>query len=432
MNRSISIILVILMFVALIGSVALCGFAPLGITGMLEEEGVRKGLDLVGGSYIVYEADTGSEMTAEEIDENMDVVITMLRQRLDSLGYTEGVVSRYGDNRVKVEIPQITDPEEAVQKLGSTAELTFMDSNGDIVISGMDVAKAIAAYGDIGNGYDEYYIALELTAEGAKKFADGTEKMAALQSTGNNWIKICMDGETMSQPSVTSRIDGGNAVISGSFDAEQSKWLANIIASGKLPFKLTDAETRYIGPTLGERALETSVIAGIIGLFLVAVLMICIYRVPGVVSVIALMCYTAIVCAIIVIGKVNLSLPGIAGIILTIGMAVDANIVIYERIKEELELGKSIKAAVKAGFSRAFTAVIDSNITTLIAAIVLIRFGTGTVKGFAITLLIGVLAALFTSVVVTRILLNAFNAFGIKNIWLYGAKKKTLNTKENA
>ena len=176
MNRSISIILVILMCAALIGSVALCGFAPLGITGMLEDDGVRKGLDLVGGSYIVYEADVDESMSAEDIDKNMDVVVTMLTSRLDALGYTEGTVSKYGDKRVKVEIPQITDPEEAVQKLGSTAELTFVDSNGDVVISGTDVADAQAAFGDpTGRGVDEYFVSLTLTSEGATKFAEGTE-----------------------------------------------------------------------------------------------------------------------------------------------------------------------------------------------------------------------------------------------------------------
>ncbi len=431
MNRSISIILVILMCAALIGSVALCGFAPLGITGMLEDDGVRKGLDLVGGSYIVYEADVDENMSAEDIDKNMDVVVTMLTSRLDALGYTEGTVSKYGDKRVKVEIPQITDPEEAVQKLGSTAELTFVDSNGDVVISGTDVADAQAAFGDpTGRGVDEYFVSLTLTSEGATKFAEGTDR-ASKMANGSNWIEIQLDGKQQSRATVSSRIDGGNAVITGKFTAEDAKWLADIIAAGKLPFKLTDSETRYIGPTLGDKALETSVTAGIIGLILVVIFMICVYRIPGIVSVVSLFFYTSLVCAIIVIWKVNLSLPGIAGIILTIGMAVDSNVVIYERIREELELGKSIKASVKAGFDRAFTAVLDSNITTIIAALVLIWFGTGSVKGFGVTLFIGVAVALFTAVAVTKVLLNAFDAFGIKNTWLYGAKKRKTEN-ENA
>lgn len=396
MNRSISIILVILMCAALIGSVALCGFAPLGITGMLEDDGVRKGLDLVGGSYIVYEADVDESMSAEDIDKNMDVVVTMLTSRLDALGYTEGTVSKYGDKRVKVEIPQITDPEEAVQKLGSTAELTFVDSNGDVVINGTDVADAYASLGDpTGTGVEQYFVSLVLTSEGATKFAEGTDR-ASKMASGSNWIEIQLDGKQQSRATVSSRIDGGNAVITGKFTAEDAKWLADIIAAGKLPFKLTDSETRYIGPTLGDKALETSVTAGIIGLILVVIFMICVYRIPGIVSVVSLFFYTSLVCAIIVIWKVNLSLPGIAGIILTIGMAVDSNVVIYERIREELELGKSIKASVKAGFDRAFTAVLDSNITTIIAALVLIWFGTGSVKGFGVTLLIGVVVALFT------------------------------------
>ena len=433
MNKSISTILVVVMFIALVASVAFCGVnvGNIEITGMLEEDGIRKGLDLVGGSYIVYEAVIEEEMSAEDIDSNMDVVVTMLRSRLDSLGYTEATVSKYGEKRVKVEIPQITDPEEAVQKLGSTAELAFVDSNGETVLTGMDVKEAIAAQGDpMGNGITQYYVSLELTSEGAAKFGDATEAMANA-GAGLNYIDIQLDGVSQSRPSVNERIDGGNAVITGNFTVEEVQWLANVISAGKLPFKLTDSETRYIGPTLGEKALETSIIAAIIGLILVAIFMIILYRIPGIISVVSLFCYTALICAIVVIWKVNLSLPGIAGIILTIGMAVDANVVIYERIREELELGKSVKAATKAGFNRAFTAVLDSNITTLIAAVVLLNFGTGTVKGFAITLLIGVIVALFTAIVVTRVLLEAFNNFGITNPWLYGAKMRK-SDKENA
>ena len=230
----------------------------------------------------------------------------------------------------------------------------------------------------------------------------------------------------ISYPSVSEKLNTSDVVITGNFDAEGASWLANLIAAGQLPFALKEVQLESVGPTLGEKALNTSIIAGAIGLALVMLFMIVFYRLPGLVSAIALIAYTAIMGIILVLGNkfINLSLPGIAGIILSIGMAVDANVVIFERIKEELRLGRSVNAAFTGGFKRAFAAVLDSNITTLIAAVVLWYFGTGTIKGFAITLFIGVVLSLLSAVVITRFLLARIIGMKVVNKWLYGVNAK--------
>lgn len=390
--------------------------------GVFDEGGVTKGLDLVGGSYIVYEADT--ETTPAKSD--MDTVKSMMRQRLDSLGYTEATVTLSGDNRIAIEIPSISDPEEAVKKLGSTAVLQFADYDGKVWLEGSDIKTATAAYGQVTNdGTSQYYVALSIKPESVSKFADATESVAS-RSDGNRILFIILDNEVISYPSVSEKLNTSDVVITGNFDAEGASWLANLIAAGQLPFALKEVQLESVGPTLGEKALNTSIIAGAIGLALVMLFMIVFYRLPGLVSTIALIAYTAIMGIILVLGNkfINLSLPGIAGIILSIGMAVDANVVIFERIKEELRLGRSVNAAFTGGFKRAFAAVLDSNITTLIAAVVLWYFGTGTIKGFAITLFIGVVLSLLSAVVITRFLLARIVGMKIVNKWLYGVNAK--------
>lgn len=428
MKRSISKIILVIVCIAFIASVAIYGFAPANVTGILEG-GIKRGLDLVGGSSIVYQAvpNEGTEFDSSTFEQDMESVIAMLRDRVDKLGYTEATVARYGDtgDMVLVEIPSINDPEEAVSQIGSTADLKFIDSNGKVVIEGRDVVNAIAAYGDsTGSGVSQYYVSLEFNENAREAFAAATEEMAGLASENKNYITIQLDDNVISQPSVSEKIDSTSCVISGNFTADEANNLAALIAAGKLPFKLQDVELRAVGPTLGDKALETSLFAGAIGLLLVMIFMIIIYRFSGVVSAISLLAYTAIIALVLVLTQVNLSLPGIAGIILTIGMAVDANVIIFERIKEELSLGKSLKAATKAGFNRAIVAVIDSNVTTLIASVVLIWKGTGTVKGFGVTLCIGVIVSMFTAVLLSNFLLNAFVEMNIKNPKYFGAFKK--------
>ncbi len=384
-----------------------------------EKHGIRKGLDLVGGSVITYEAQVGGNMGGAELAENMDVVEQMLRQRLNDLGYFEATIVRVGEKRVTIEIPSIADPEEAVQKIGSTAKVEFKDADGNVILDGNQVADARAAYGPISQGgLEQYYVSIEFTPEGTQKFSEATGKF--YQDKEKNHISILLDGKVLSSPTFDSQLNESRVSISGSFDKEGAMWLGNIIAAGKLPFELKDIELRSVGPSLGERSLETCLYAGAIGVLLVMLFMILVYRLPGLLTSIILVGYIAVVGLILSAFQVNLSLPGIAGIILSVGMAVDANVIIFERINEELKAGKSLKGSIKAGFSRAFSAIIDANITTIIASGVLYYFGTGSIKGFAITLFTGVVVSMFTAIFVTKFMMNAMANLDVKNPKLYG------------
>ena len=308
-----------------------------------------------------------------------------------------------------------------MQQLGSTAQLQFLDADGNEVMNGSDVEKATAQYGDpMGAGYNSYFVELQFKSEAREKFYEATKNAAEAES-GKNYISIVMDGEVKSAPGVTEAIDADSCVITGGFDETSAKELADFINIGQLPFNLKQVELRSVGPQLGENALSRSLLAGLIGLCLIAVFMIAVYRLPGLVATIALLFYVSLVCVILAVAHVNLSLPGIAGIILGIGMAVDANVVIFERIKEELRAGKTVRSAIDSGFHRAFTAIIDSNVTTLIAAVVLYFFGTGTIVGFALTLGIGVLVSMFTAITVTKFLLRQVVNMKITNVKAYGA-----------
>lgn len=411
------------LIIAILAYIAACGLTigNFSIPKALDaEKGIKRGLDLAGGSVIVFEADTTESVSSE----NMEAVQQVLRNRLDTNGYFEATVSQQGDNRVRVEIPSVTDPEEAVEILGATAQLTFRDYEGNVVLTGgEDVIGAKAVYEQIDtNGTKGYLVQLKLSKNGQKKFAEATEKIAPL-TDGNNFIAIYLDETQISSPSVSEKIDSETCVITGDFTQEQAKQLAGQIQSGQLPFGLKDVELRSVGPQLGEKALENSLLAGAIGLILVMLFILIFYRMCGLMADVALIGYVAVVAIILAVFRINLTLPGIAGVILTIGTAVDANVIIFERIKEELGLGKTLRAAVEAGFKRAFSAIIDSNITTLIAAVVLYYFGTGTIKGFAMTLFIGTVVSMFSAIFVTKFLLKQLIGFNIKNSKLYSAVK---------
>ena len=386
--------------------------------GILDPDGVVQGLDLKGGSVIVFEA-----QEANPTEEQMTTVANMMITRLDGLGYTEATVTRQGTKKVRIEIPSISDPEKAAETLGATAQLKFVDADGNEVLTGSDVKTAAAEYGQVDQmGTSQHYVSLTLKPEGVQKFADATAKAAA-RTDGNNFIAIMMDDLVVSAPRVDEAINTEDCIIHGDFTAESAKALAGNIRSGQLPFSLAQVELRAISATLGDTALKTSLIAGLIGLILVMLFMLLFYRLPGFLADIALVAYIAIVGIILANLHVNLTLPGIAGIILSIGMAVDANVVNFERIKEELRLGKTVRSAVDAGFNRALSAVIDSNITTIIAALILIWLGTGTIKGFGVTLLIGVVISMISAIFVTKFLLKQMIGMNVKNLWLYGIKK---------
>lgn len=395
-----------------------------------KEKGIKQGLDLVGGSIIVFEPDVKdlSKVTSDE----MGAAESIIRARLDAEGYSEATISRQGDTGLRVEIPNIDDPQEAVKMIGATAKLEFLDADKNVIMDGSKkyVSGAVSKYGQLSEGgSNEYYVQLSFSKEGQKVFKEATEKAVAATSENKNYISIALDGEVQMSPSVKEVIDSDSCVITGGYTAEAAESVANLISSGQLPFSLKDAELRSVGPTLGSKALSTSLKAALIGIILVMIFMLLVYRLPGLVADISLVAYISLV-TLIMAGffvtkfRVTLTLPGIAGVILSIGMAVDANVVIFERIKDELRAGKSVGAAVNAGFNRAVTAVIDSNVTTIIAAVVLYIFGTGTVKNFAVTLFIGIVISMLTAVTLTKFLLKQIVGFGVKNPVLYGIAKR--------
>lgn len=391
-------------------------------------DGVSLGLDLVGGSEITYEAVIPDGTDEATISDGMDSAVAMLRQRLDTLGYSEATVQVSGSNRIVVEIPNVDDPEEAVQMLGTTAVIEFQDADGNVLLTGSDLESAKYEYSAIDEtGISQPHVVLTFTEEGREKFKEAT-KDAANRDDGENYIAIVMDDEIISSPTVDqdtyaeTGIDSDSAIISmGSGDSEDAAYLASIISAGQLPFDLECVKLQAVGASLGEESLNSSLMAGLIGIILVMIFMIAVYRVPGVISCISLLLYVALFCVVISVVHLNLSLPGIAGVILTIGMAVDANVIIYERIKEELRSGKTLRSAIDAGYKRAVTAIIDSNITTIIAASVLWWQGTGTILGFAKTLLIGVLLSMIVMLFMTRFLLKTFVGLKVTNIKAYGA-----------
>ncbi len=434
MKKSIVIFVASILVLAIMAAIALAGF-NLGVVSIPKaQDGVRLGLDLKGGSVITFEAQLEEGADVSNLREDMQTAQTVLRKRLDDQMYNEATVQLVGENRIRVEIPEITNPEEAVALLGKTAVLEFRDADGNVGITGNDVKDAKSNYAQTEeNGPMTYHVVLTLKPEAVATFTEMTKKAAGRSAEGKNYISIFMDDVEQSSPFVDAKyastgINSEEVIITvggggelGADAAESTKNLASIINSGRLPFALKEIELRSVGPTLGEKALETSIFAALIGLVLVMIFMVVVYRLPGLVADIALIFYTLLVVIILAVMKINLSLPGIAGIILSIGMAVDANVIIFERIKDELRSGKTIKASIDAGFKRAFTAILDSNVTTIIAAVVLAIFGTGSIQGFAWTLGIGVIVSLFTAVVVTRFLLKQLVGMNIKSPKAYGA-----------
>lgn len=429
MKRTVITITVIVLLIALLAFISIYGL-NIGNTRIPNiSEGISLGLDLVGGSEIIYEAVVPEGMSADELASGMDTAQTMLRQRLNNLGYTEANVYLSGTDRVVVEIPNVSDPEEAVQMLGTTALIQFVDCDGNIILEGEDVTGADAMYGQLSESdlTSSYYVSLHLSADAQKKFKEATSTIAGYPE-GKNYVAIMMDGETISTPLVGAEyagtgIDTDSPIITlgDSNDAEYAQYLAGIIDSGHMPFALKETSLQSVGATLGEKSLESSIFAGIIGVVLVMIFMIVVYKVPGLVANLALLLYIALFLVIMSVTHINLSLPGIAGIILTVGMAVDANIVIYERLREELQTGKTLRSSVTAGFKRAYTAIIDSNVTTIIAAAVLLWQGTGTILGFAKTLLLGVILSMICMLIVPNLILTGLATMKHKSLKAYGA-----------
>ncbi len=396
--RNIVILAVIVLLIASLAFVVFQGI-PVGIYDLKPIDSVQLGLDLTGGVSIVYEA---ADPTVDDLDTKIEGAINIFRSRLDSKGFTEATITKQGTAGIRVEIPinstsEMTDPAEVVKFIGTPAVLEFRDPDGNVVLQGSDITLAKPYMDDSGS----YYVYFELSKEGTDKFAEATQKWL------NQIISIYLDDKEISTPKVESVIASGTGQISGqNFTQEYAINLAMQIESGALPLELNTLEQRTIQSTLGDDALNKSILAGIVGLIVLMLFMIAVYRVPGLMADIALCGYVVLVIFFIALLGVQLTLPGIAGIILGIGMAVDANVVIFERFKEEYRLGKSIRASLKTGFNKAAVAIIDSNITTLIAAIVLAIFGTGSIKGFAFTLMISIVLSMFTAMVVSQVLMK--------------------------
>jgi len=375
------------------------------------------GLDLAGGVSITYQA-KGETPSAEEMNDT----IYKLQKRVE--GYsTEAQVYPQGDNRINIEIPGVTDANAILEELGKPGSLSFQDMSGNELLSGTDIKTAEAkTYKDNLSNVD-YEVALTLTDEGAEKFAEATAA-----NIGSR-IAIVYDGETISAPTVQTAITNGNAAITNMESYEAAEQLASTIRIGSLKVELEEIQSKVVGAQLGADAIRTSLLAGIIGFALVVIFMIVMYRLPGVAAGIALTSYVGLTLGLLNAFEITLTLPGIAGIILGIGMAVDANVIIFARIREEIGAGKSVKGSIKTGFQKALSAILDGNITTLIAAIILSLKGSGSVKGFAHTLALSIVVSMFTALVVTRLVMNAFYALGLQDAKLYGIQKerKTIN-----
>ncbi len=406
-------ILVLVLTVIVIGFLAFTTAVGFGSTGTGAAKNIKTGLDLSGGVSITYKA-KGDEPSQEDMDDT----IYKLQKRVS--GYSEEAqVYQEGADRINVEIPGVTDANKILEDLGKPGSLEFQDSTGETVLDGSDIADAKGGITeDQMTGKKQYIVSLTLTKEGTKKFAEATE------ANLGKAIAIVYDGETISAPTVQNVISDGKARITGQQSIEEANELASVIRIGSLKLELTELRSKVVGAQLGEEAIRTSLIAGAIGLILVAIFMIIVYAIPGLVATLSLAVYVGLELVMLNAFDLTLTLPGIAGIILSIGMAVDANVIIYARIREEIALGKSVRSSVKTGFQKAMSAILDGNITTLISAAVLGTLGTGSVKGFAMTLALGIVLSMFTALVISRLLVNAFYAVGCKNEKFYGRQKE--------
>ena len=384
----------------------------LSSTGAGENMNIPLGLDLSGGVSITYQV-----MDDDPSAEDMSDTIYKLQKRVESYS-TESSVYQVGDDRITVEIPGVTDANSILEELGNPGSLEFQKADGTVYMTGDQVAdaKAVTTQDDYGN--KKFVVQLTLTDEGAKTFAEVTSENVG------NYLPIVYDGETISYPRVQNAITGGNAEITGMSSYAEAEELATQIRIGSLSLELKELESNVVGAQLGSQALATSLKAAVIGLAIVIIFMIVMYAVPGIASAIGLAVYTTLVVAIIYLFEITLTLPGIAGIILGIGMAVDANVIIFARIREEIAAGKSVRTAMQTGFQKALSAILDGNITTFIAALVLMMLGSGTVKGFAYTLMISILVSMFSALAVTRWVLYSFYALGIRDEKFYGRAKE--------
>ncbi|WP_339008737.1 protein translocase subunit SecD [Fusobacterium varium] len=397
-----------LVIVVVIGAIWLSFFKP-----------TKLGLDLKGGVYVVLEAVPDEGVTLD--DAAMNRLIEVLDRRINGLGVAESLVQKAGSNRVIIELPGISNTEDAINMIGKTALLEFKLENpdgtlGETLLTGGALKKADVSYDNLGRPQIQF----EMNQEGAVRFAEITRNNIGRK------LAITLDGKVQTAPMINSEIPSGNGVITGNYTVEEAKATATLLNAGALPVKAEIVETRTVGASLGDESIAQSKQAAVFAMILIGVFMIVFYRLPGIVANIALIIFGLITFGYLNFIDATLTLPGIAGLILSAGMAVDANVIIFERIKEELRLGNTIRNAIDAGFSKGFVAIFDSNLTTLIITVILFTFGTGPVKGFAVTLTIGTLASMFTAITITKILLLTFiTVFKLSRPELFGVRGKT-------
>lgn len=416
-TKSAIILVIFAALLALFGYTAMYGW---GETKSGSGSDIKLGLDLEGGVSITYQV-VGEENPSAA---DMSDTIYKLQKRVE--GYsTEAQVYQEGSDRISIEIPGVADANEILSELGRPGSLEFYDVNGELVLEGTDVIDAQAATRQDDMGNIGYEVRLSLTDEGAKKFSDATGAAAP----NHDPIFIVYDNAIISYPSVQQQITDGNCVITNMESIEAAENLASTIRIGGLTLTLEELRSNVVGAQLGSDAIRTALIAGVVGFAIIAVFMIAVYFLPGLAAVLALGMYVELVVILLGAFSITLTLPGIAGIILGIGMAVDANVIIFARIREELATGKTVASSVKIGFNKALSAIIDGNITTLIAAIVLGIRGTGAIKGFAQTLALGIILSMFTAVFITRIILSAMMGMGLDSVKLFGVakEKKSIN-----
>ena len=412
MKKSKGIVSLVLI-AALLGLLGFTCWQGFGSSHTGSARNINLGLDLAGGVSITYQAKDKNPSA-----EDMKDTIYKLQKRVEQYS-TEASVYQEGDDRINIEIPGVSDANKVLEELGKPGSLVFQDADGNTVLEGTDVKNAEAQTQENSTTKNkEYVVALQLTKEGTTKFAEATAANVGKQ------ISIIYDGQTISSPRVNQAIEGGEAVITGMSSYEEADNLAATIRIGGLSLELEELRSNVVAAQLGEEAISTSLMAGAIGLAIIFVFMCFVYLIPGLAAGLALLIYTGLILVLLNAFNITLTLPGIAGIILGIGMAVDANVIIFARVREEVTTGISVKTSLKNGFHKALSAIVDGNVTTLIAAAILWFKGSGSVKGFAQTLALGIVVSMFTALVITRMIVYAFYAVGIRNTKLYGRIKE--------
>ena len=418
-TRSLIIAAVIMIIVVIAGYIGVNGLHLGDVDLRSAKDSIELGLDLAGGVFVVLEANTDAK--GEDLARMMEETKAIIGNRVDGLGVSEPNIAIEGDKRIRIELAGVQDPDEAIDLIGKTALLEFKNPNGDTVISGKNVINSQVLFQPNEYGVNEPVVSLELNEEGRKLFFDETSKLAAEVEPLDKIIYIVLDGEMISNPMVLEPIADGRPVITGMYTLEEANSLSTLIRAGALPVEMIELQTSVIGPTLGLEAYERSILAGGIAITIIFAFMLLVYRVPGFVASLALTIYVLLVVGAMILIGAKLTLPGIAGLVLSIGMAVDANILIFERIREEILVGKTVRVSIDAGFKRALRSILDSNITTLIAGAVLYFYGTGPIKGFGVTLTIGIVASMITAVFFTKYVLRLMAQItGGKNQKLYG------------